>query len=294
MKFTDISDNQNNVENLFRLLRKELEQISNISPGEATSIARLIFHSLKGWDTTALFTHYPDALSPFILSRIDEILERLKRYEPIQYILGEGRFYGMDLTVTPATLIPRPETEELVELIINAEGRTPDLRILDVGTGTGAIAIALSRNLLFPQITAVDISKDAIAVACENAVRLKAKIEFEVKDIFDWSPGAASLDLIVSNPPYITDSEKREMEPHVLEYEPSTALFVPDDKPLIYYQRIAEIGSKALSQGGRLYFEINPLFAYNLCRMLEEHGYEHVELHQDISHRNRFISACKS
>lgn len=291
MKFSEIPDNQNNVENLFRLLRRELEQILSISSGEATAMARLIFHALKGWDATALFCHYPDSLSPYILERIDQILDRLKAHEPIQYILGEGRFYGMDLKVNTSTLIPRPETEELVELIIDREGRTPDLRVLDVGTGSGAIAIALSRNLLFPKITAIDVSPQAIMVAKENALNLKADIDFITADIFAWPPAPDSLDIIVSNPPYIAESEKSDMEAHVLDYEPPTALFVPDSDPLRFYRRIAEAGASSLTTGGRIYFEINPLFTSQLEEMMQNLGYTDIALHSDISRRQRFLTA---
>ena len=289
--FSDLSGDKNTVENVFRLLRGELEHISRITPGEATSLARLIFHALKGWDTTQLFSHYPDPLSDFTLQRIDEIMGRMKKDEPIQYILGEARFYGMDLAVDRSTLIPRHETEELVELIVNAEGRTPDLRVLDAGTGSGAIGIALSRNLLFPDITAIDISPDALRIARQNAEKLHASIRFLEQDIFSYNPAKDSFDIIVSNPPYIARSESVEMTPDVLDYEPHSALFVSDEDPLIFYRRIAEVGLAALSSGGRLYFEINPLFADRLKKKIEEMGYTQVTLHKDISGRQRFLSA---
>ena len=148
------------VEERYRQLRQELTPI--VGPGEATSMARLIFHSLKGWDTTGLVIHAPDILSPFILERIDEILARLEKGEPLQYILGEARFYGMTLEVGPATLIPRQETEELVELIIRQYDGISDLKVLDIGTGSGALAIALSLQLRFQDITAIEISEKAL------------------------------------------------------------------------------------------------------------------------------------
>ncbi len=287
--FSNLKGDDAKVENVFRLLRKELENISYISEGEATSIARLIFHSLKGWDATALFCHYPDLLSGFILQQIDSIFNRLKSNEPIQYILGEGRFYGMNLEVNKATLIPRPETEELVDLIIKTEGKSADLRILDVGTGSGAIAIALSRNLLFPEIIAVDISAEAIATAKRNAKRLHAEIRFMEEDIFSFSPEDNTLDIIVSNPPYIPYIEKKDMQKNVLDYEPASALFVRDEEPLIFYEVIASVGLKALKKGGRLYFEINPRYASELKTMLENMGYAEVEVFKDMSNRERFI-----
>ncbi len=283
---------QTTLEERYRLLRQELTPLFGV--GEATSIARLIFHSLKGWDTTGLVVHAADVLSPFILTRIEEILNRLKSGEPIQYILGEGRFYGMTLKVTPAVLIPRPETEELVELIVKEADERPDLRVLDIGTGSGAIAIALSRNLRFPKIDAVDISSEALKVAEENARMLHAPVRFLCEDIFRWAPDDRSLDIIVSNPPYICEKEKKDMEKNVLDYEPHGALFVPEDDPLLFYRRIAEIGQDALVEGGKLYFEINPLYAEDLRGMLERMGYRQVCLVEDISRRKRFAIAEKS
>lgn len=271
---------------------RELQTI--LSPkygeGEAKAIIRLIFNSLKGWDNTQLVINYDRPLSEYTLSKIQDILKRLMRDEPIQYILGKARFYGLDLDVTRDVLIPRPETEELVDLIVK-DNPESDLRVLDIGTGSGAIAIALARNLRFPQVTAIDISDAAVKVAKRNAASLHARIDFKVCDIFTYQPGKNEYDIIVSNPPYIAEKEKEGMDNNVLEYEPHSALFVPDDNPLIFYSRIAEIGLNALSSRGRLYLEINPLYAGDLVKMLDNEGYKDVSLIQDISHKNRFISA---
>ncbi|MDE5652093.1 MAG: peptide chain release factor N(5)-glutamine methyltransferase, partial [Muribaculaceae bacterium] len=159
-------------EERYRRLREELMPL--FGTREATAMSRLIFHALKGWDTTALVVHAPDLLSEFTLARIDEILARLRQGEPLQYILGEARFYGMTLKVDRSTLIPRPETEELVEMIVDDCRDRKDLRVLDIGTGSGAIAIALSRNLLFPHVEAIDISPEALEVARANARSLHA------------------------------------------------------------------------------------------------------------------------
>ncbi len=279
----------NSVESVYRSLRQRLAALTG-SDGEATAMARLIFHSLKGWNTTDLVIHAPDRLSEFTLERIDNIMERLGNHEPLQYILGEGRVYGIDLRVTPDTLIPRPETEELVEMIVErADGRS-DLRVLDIGTGSGAIAIALARNLRFPQISALDISEGALDVARDNARRLHADIRFLHADILTYDPPRHSLDIIVSNPPYIALKERAEMEPHVKDHEPARALFVPDDDPLLFYRRILTIGLDALTGAGRVYFEINPLYASELKQMMQQMGYDGVELHKDISGRLRFAS----
>lgn len=280
------------VEERYRLLRNQLSPL--YGAGEATSMARLIFHSLKGWDTTGLVVHAPDKLSPFILSRIDEIVNQLKTGRPLQYILGEGRFYGMTLRVAPGVLIPRQETEELVEIIVKQEEGKSDLRVLDIGSGSGAIAIALSRNLRFPQVSALDISEAALEIARDNAERLHAGIKFIHADIFDWAPPGESLDIIVSNPPYIAEKERAEMERNVLDYEPAEALFVPDSDPLRFYGRIAGVAMRGLCQGGRLYFEINPVYADELGKLLSDAGYADIKFYKDISGRLRFASAIKS
>ncbi len=259
--------------------------------GEAKAMVRLIFHALKGWNLTDMVIHADNEVSSYILDKIENIKNRLLKNEPIQYILGEASFYGMKLMVNRQTLIPRPETEELVDLIIQENDRS-DLKVLDIGTGSGAIAIALSRNLRFPEIIAIDISEGALEVARLNATRMKAGIEFIHADIFNWNPPVEKFDIIVSNPPYIDNSEKSSMERNVLDYEPHSALFVPDDNPLIFYSRIAEVGVKALKEGGRLYFEINPNHSEELAKMLKSEGYQDIITFKDSYDRTRFIKAA--
>lgn len=289
----NIEDNsKRTVEERYRLLREELMPL--FGSGEATAMARLIFHALKGWSTTELVIHSADEVSPFMDSRIEEITERLKRGEPLQYILGEGRFYGMNLKVDRSTLIPRPETEELVEEIVKRYGDMTDLEVLDVGTGSGAIAIALSRQLRFPKVTAIDVSRGALKVAQENARALHADIKFFEADIFDWDPKPEEFDVMVSNPPYICENERAGMERNVLDYEPAEALFVPDDDPLKFYKRIAEIGMIGLKHGGAIYFEINPIYSEDMREMLEREGYTDVEIWKDMSGKNRFACAKRS
>ena len=188
-----------------KMLRDSLAQI--YPKGEAEAIIRIIFEYLKGWSPVDIAIHGDEELSPFIRGKVNGILERLKENEPIQYVVGQARFYGLDFKVTRDTLIPRPETEELVELVLkHCDGRA-DLRVLDAGTGSGCIALALARNLRFPQITAIDISEGALAVARENAARLKCRVSFRKADILKLSPCRDSWDVIVSNPPYICMSE---------------------------------------------------------------------------------------
>lgn len=278
------------VAEMCRKLRNLLAPIYGV--GEATAMTNLIFHSLKGWSLTDLTIKSDTVLSEYMIQKIDDIVKRLLKNEPIQYVLGESRFYGMSLKVTPDVLIPRQETEELVDLIVE-ENSNPDLKVLDIGTGSGAIAIALSRNLKFPQITALDVSENALKVARENADVLHARIQWLCQDIFTYDPDADTFDIIVSNPPYITESEKQFMESNVLDFEPHTALFVPDDNPLIYYSRIAETASVALKDNGRLYLEINPMFSDQLREMLLSAKFRDVRILNDISHRNRFAIARK-
>lgn len=258
--------------------------------GETEAIIRIIFHHLKNWNLTDILIHKEDELSPFIRGQIDEILERLLKYEPIQYITGEARFHGMELKIKPGVLIPRPETEELVDIIIDRNKERDDLRILDVCTGSGCIALALARNLPFSKVTAIDISPLAIEVARENSDLLKTKIKIVENDIFEWDPHE-KYDIIVSNPPYVLDKEALHMEKNVLNYEPHEALFVRDDDPLVFYERISDLSLECLAENGELYFEINPLFADSLKKMLEKKGFSEVSIIRDSYGKERFISS---
>ncbi len=291
----------NNMKNIFsegmkagdaaRELRKAIEP--EYGAREAAAITRLAFSVLKGWSATDLVVRSDWPLSAWMADKLSALLDGLKEGNPVQYLLGEARFYGMDLKVTPATLIPRLETEELVDIIVKENPET-DLNVLDIGTGSGAIAIALSRNLRFPNVEAIDISPEALKVAAENAARLTAKVDFMEKDIFRWSPEESSLDIIVSNPPYIAESERADMERHVVEHEPESALFVPDSDPTLFYRRIALVAADALRPGGKLYFEINPLFARDVEKDMEDAGFEEIRLIKDSAGKLRFAAGVKS
>lgn len=257
-------------------------------PRETEAIIRLIFHYLKGWDLTAILIHGDDELSPFIKEEIDKILQRLLNYEPIQYITGEARFHGLELKVKPGVLIPRPETAELVDIIVDEADRREDLQVLDVGTGSGAIALALASSLRFPQIYALDISKDALEIARENAKNLNLKIQFIQADIFKWEPDGY-FDIIVSNPPYIDLSERSSMERNVIDYEPEKALFVPDNDPICFYKRIADIGCRSLKTDGRIYFEINPRYAAEIKNLMIDKRFTDIEIVRDSFGKERFV-----
>ncbi|MCH5227789.1 MAG: peptide chain release factor N(5)-glutamine methyltransferase [Muribaculaceae bacterium] len=256
---------------------------------ETEAIIRLIFHYLKGWNLTEMLIHQQDELSDFVKEEIEDILKRLKEFEPIQYITGEARFHGLDLKVNPGVLIPRPETDELVDIIVDANKDREDLKILDLCTGSGAIALALARSLPFSKVTAIDFSPVAVETARLNSSKLKTKIEVEQADIFDWEP-KGKFDIIVANPPYVMDKEALQMERNVLDYEPHEALFVRDDNPLQFYKRITDIAKKVLVAGGKLYFEINPLTAQSLKEMIEKKGFQDVEILKDSSGKDRFLS----
>ena len=218
-------------------------------------------------------------------AHVQEVIDRLLHFEPIQYIFGHTEWCGLDLRVTPATLIPRPETAELVERINHQSTIINDqlsIRVLDVGTGSGCIAIALKKAHPEWQVTGIDISPEAIAVARENAKRNGVDVNFIQKDIF--SDGIGDFDIIVSNPPYIRESEKTSMRPNVLNFEPETALFVPDDDPLKFYRRIAE-----LKLGTYLFFEINEAFGEVMRDLLADLGYTDIQITKDIYGKARII-----
>lgn len=263
--------------------------------GEARWLVRIVIEHVKGYSPVDVALKRDEPVSDFVSGKIDAVVRRLLDGEPVQYIFGDTYWHGMELKVTPDVLIPRPETAELVDMIANDNRGRKDLRVLDVGTGSGCIAIALSRWLDFPRVTAIDVSLAALKVAMENAVSLKADVTFLHEDILAVLPPARpQFDIIVSNPPYIVDSERDEMEKNVLEHEPQGALFVPDDDPLKFYHAIARYATGALVGGGRLYFELNPLFADRLKNELEDSGeWENVIVSLDMQRRQRFLTATR-
>lgn len=260
---------------------------------EAQWMVRIILENVKGYSPVDVVLHREEVLSDFIVGKIEDVTNRLLKNEPIQYIFGSARFYGNSLKVTHATLIPRPETEELVALI-DKENRETDLRVLDVGTGSGCIAVTLARVLRFPIVDAIDISEDALAVAQENAQSLRVNVNFKKGDALAMEkPKTPIYDIIVSNPPYIADKEREDMSQNVLQYEPHTALFVPDNDPLRFYRAIGDYGTKALKGGGRLYFEINPLYVEEMRAMLDAMGYKEIRAVRDLPGKERMMVAVK-
>ena len=263
------------------------------SDREIEAYIRIIFENLLGYTPVDIIMHKDTVLSDFISSKVDHVIEEMLNNKPIQYIFGYTYFHGHKFLVTPGTLIPRPETEELVDLIIS-ENKGYDIRILDIGTGSGCIAISLAIDMKFPEVTAIDISPSAIETAEQNARNLKTKVNFKVADILNPDVRAnEEYGIIVSNPPYICEREKKTMESNVLDYEPHSALFVPDNNPLLFYRAIAKYSISALTRQGKLYFEINNLYAVQICAMLEEYGFTGILVHKDVHNQPRFISAIK-
>ena len=259
--------------------------------GEARWMVRLMMEEYKNYSPVDMAVRGDFDAGENVERRIDETVGRLLNGEPIQYIFGKARFYGMNLKVTPDVLIPRPETEELVDLIVNDRGGERDLRVLDVCTGSGCIAIALARNLPFSEVDAIDISREALAVARENASELKAAVSFKEGDALRMGADGAEYDNIVSNPPYIAEHERAEMDRNVLEHEPALALFVPDADPLRFYIAIARYALVALKEQGGLYFEINPLYASDLAGQMKAMGWSDVSILPDMQKKNRFLIA---
>lgn len=270
-------------------LKRRLQECYDVA--EANALARMVVEEVLHYSPVDVLLRGNVEQDEVFVEHIRSIADRLCKGEPIQYIFGHARFHGHEFKVTPATLIPRPETELLVDMITDDVGGVAELRVLDIGTGSGCIAISLALALRWPEVEAFDISAEALAVAKENAASLKAKVDFVQTDILTAVPEADSFDVVVSNPPYICDSERADMERNVLEHEPATALFVPDADPLIFYRAIAKYAAVALKPAGRIYLEINRRFGSETCQLLEENGFEQAQVIRDQFGNPRIVKA---
>ncbi len=224
----------------------------------------------------------------------NSILEQLQREIPIQYLLGKTSFYGLNFELNSSVLIPRPETEELVEWIIetqNPKPKTQNLKILDIGTGSGCIAIALAKNIPNAQVFAIDVSAQALATAQKNAKINEVNVIFIEKNILETEDLEQQFDIIVSNPPYVRELEKKEIKKNVLDNEPHLALFVEDNDALLFYRKIAELAQKNLRNNGKLFFEINQYLGKEMIEFLEKMNFKNIELRKDIYGNDRMIMA---
>lgn len=263
-------------------------ELSGLFPSEEIqSLFAMLADSWLGYSRLQLSLHASEEISSEMIPKFLDAIKRLKTMEPVQYILGTTEFYGLNFEVTPDTLIPRPETEELVDWIIREQTGHED--ILDIGTGSGCIAVSLARHSKNSVVDAMDISASAIEVARRNAAINKAEVNFIVADVLNINTLSRQYDIIVSNPPYVRISEKESMSENVLRFEPETALYVPDDDPLKFYRQIAGLARGHLKKDGHLFFEINEYLSKEMVSMLRDHGFAAIELRQDFRGRNRFI-----
>ena len=264
---------------------------TTFTDGEIKALTRILAIELLGVSQMTYFLKESVSLTAEQATLLDSAIERLQQHEPIQYILSYSDFCGLRFKVTPATLIPRPETSELVEWI--AEEAIGKEKILDIGTGSGCIAVSLAHRIPQATVSAWDISPEALAVATENCKANSCLVTFEQVDILAYQPTCEMFDIIVSNPPYIKEVEKEQMEANVLDWEPHTALFVPDNDPLLFYHTIAQKGLTLLKPGGRLYFEINRAHGRETMEMLTALGYTSIELRKDFADNDRMIKAIR-
>lgn len=276
-------------------LEKALAKI--YSAKECERIFFTLIEHKSGYSTTDFFSDKNIQLTPEEEEWMNESIARLKKYEPVQYVVGHTWFCGLKLKVNSSVLIPRPETEELVALISHQlqEKNVTDASILDIGAGSGCIAIALKKKFPHAKISALEHSVKAIETAKKNSSLQDADINFIQADILHLKNEMEEkmFDLIVSNPPYILKREKKKMSPAVYDFEPSEALFVPDNNPLLYYKAIAETANAHLRKGGRLWFECNESNADDVAELLKKKNFALVKVHTDMSRKKRFVSCMK-
>ncbi len=256
--------------------------------GESQSLADILLEDMLEITRTKRLTQPNQQINPSQQKLIESALIRLKEQEPIQHIVGFAQFCGHRFIVTPDTLIPRPETEELVYLV--AKENKDQVDILDIGTGTGCIPISLQHLMPEAKLYGWDISDAALKVAEENNKELKSSVQFKRMDALDLQTNQ-KFDIVISNPPYIPETDKSSMHENVLNYEPELALFVDDEDPLLFYRKIGEFGASNLNDGGKLYFEIHERFGEATHKLLESLGYKEIEIIDDINGKNRMIKA---
>ena len=255
---------------------------------EVHSILCIVLEALAGLSKADIMANRPIEVTPALRDKLNEAVKRLNAHEPVQYVVGESHFFKRTFHVDRRVLIPRPETEELVMTVIERIRNKSQPRILDIGTGSGCIAITLALELPGAEVFATDISDDALAIAGSNGENINAKVTFIKHDILNDDIPIKNLDVIVSNPPYISLAEKVEMKKNVVDYEPSLALFVSQEDPLVFYKAMALRAKTALRPGGMLAWEINERFGQEICTVLDQHGYKNICLIKDIAGKERF------
>lgn len=271
--------------------------IPKVGEREARALAFVVLEDAFGLSRTDIYLGKDTAFSEEDTIRLEKILRRLEQGEPVQYVIGTAQFCDLTFRVTPDTLIPRPETEELVGWVASLLPSDAPCSVLDVGTGTGCIAISLAKQFPNAQVTAWDISEGALAVARQNAQANGVTVDFRRTDVLEVvNESAASMPThaplyIVSNPPYICERERAEMEAHVLDYEPASALFVPDTDPLLFYRALARLGQQL--NAAAVLVEINQAYGQETVRMFQSNGYSNVELRRDIYGKDRMIKAVR-
>lgn len=275
---------------IYTYIRQELSDY--YSDAEASAMAKYILTEKFQLSALDIYASKDMDFSEERKSEVDDIIVRLKSYEPLQYIIGKTWFCGLCFKVTPAVLIPRSETTELIDWIVK-DNKRECMHILDIGTGSGCISVSLALMMESSVVSAWDISEEALSVASENARINNANVAFSQVDVLGTDIPDIKVDILVSNPPYITENEKKYMEKNILEWEPDLALFVPNDDPLRFYRCIAEIGMKILNDGGLVYFEINRAYGSKTIEILDSMGYKNIELKKDLSGNDRMIKALR-
>jgi len=282
---------RNTIDSSKKLLNYIREQITiEESEEEISSLAYMIIEHLFELDKNDIILDRSINLSSSEEKALTKFLDRINNHEPIQYIIGQTEFYGRSYNVNPSVLIPRPETEELVQLIIS-ENKGKKVKFADIGTGTGCIPITLMKELQGAKGYAIDFDPRVIRTAKQNAQQNHAELDFMLLDILRESMPLQSLDFVVSNPPYVTFADKNLMKSNVVKYEPATALYVKDEDPLLFYRRIAEQAGKSLKPGGKLYFEVNEKFAEDVKSLLEVMDYVEGVVMKDLNGKDRIVHA---
>ena len=287
-----MADEPQTIQNIRENIKKDLR--GQYPDREINAITDILFRERLQLEKHETGLNRNRILAPTDLHWFEIAIRKLKSGHPVQHLIGYADFYGMKLVVSPEVLIPRPETEELVQWIIEDNKHTQPV-IFDIGTGSGCIALALKKNIPGARVVAMDVDGSALVFASKNAASLELDIEFYLHDILSEIPprDLPVPDIIVSNPPYIPASTKKDMSPRVTEHEPSIALFVPDDKPLLFYDAIAGFSKRQLSQGGSLYLEINEKFPAEVLDLLTDMGFHDPEMRRDINGKDRMIKAIR-